>query len=53
MATHVVRRFRELDATKQQRLFGAVKTYLLKLNNMLTNYVDETFEDVTGEATDR
>lgn len=36
------------DNQKQQIMYEEVRIYLRKLHNMITDYVDETFEEVTG-----
>lgn len=36
------------DKSKQKQLFQDVKDYLLAKNNMLTDYVDDAYEEVTG-----
>ncbi len=41
------------DPAEQQRCFAAVKAYLRKLNNMVTDYVDDIFDEVVGESVDR
>lgn len=38
---------------EQQKLFADIRQYLLKKNNMLTDSIDEVFENVTGMAVGR
>lgn len=41
------------DKTEQSKYFDKIKKYLLKNNNMLLDYVNESFELVTGEKIKR
>lgn len=41
------------DVNERKRRYEEVKKYLLKLNNMMTDSIDETYEHVTGEEINR
>jgi len=41
------------DKAKQKQLFLEVKKYLLAKDNMLTDYVDGVYEEVTGIPVER
>lgn len=36
------------NTNKKEQIFEEVRKYLLKLNNMITDWLDQTFEDSTG-----
>lgn len=38
---------------EQERLISEVRKYLLKLNNMITDYVDDSYESITAKAIGR
>ena len=41
------------DKEEQTKLFEEAKKYLLKKNNMLTEWLDETYEALTGISIQR